>query len=484
MIDGPRAAADTLSLSSTATLAPGVPTPAEKQEFLELYHRWTALEAVPQQLASTQQQLGKIMGVIQSRTATETRLRNAAATQQREQERLRKQFLTRLAPKGSRRYLRATAATEEAASSAEAAEESSHLLEDAKKQHQRLETLRTDLMRRQLEAQSLEAQMDAMSQKLFPRGLSYPALDRLAQEIDVRELVLRLVPLERQREKRARTALNEAETRLKRVQKILCEVLQLSIRLGIANDSRDRVLPASVSKMTKMSSPLLLRAKSELGDYYTWIAKARMRQVLVHRAPTIDLLDLTHLPGKSAHALDRTGLQKAVERNFAETQHSVSFLQNEILVSKAREKSLFTYCDELGASLRAAKARVRAARACVLEAEPSTISAKLAEYEAQFAPAPGDVDRVPTGAAAHVAAAAEAEREAAEKEANAPESETGTSISSFSLTSTMVSVPGASPESYRHALARLHHVLAQGDVNARTDHEDEDLPWHMHALGF
>jgi len=404
--------------------------------------------------------------------------------QQREQERLRKQFLTRLAPKGSRRYLRSVAATEEALSSTEAAEKSSRLLDEAKNEHQRLETLRTDLMRQQFEAQSLEAQMDAMGQKLFPRGMSYPVLDRLEQEVDVQVLMRRLVPLETQREKRARAALLEAETRLKRVQKILREVLQLSIRLGIANDSRDRVLPASVSKMTKMSTPLLLRAKSELGDFYTWIAKARMRQVLVHRAPTIDLLDLTHLPGKSSHALDRTGLQKAVERNFTETQHTVSFLQTEILVSKAREKALFTYCDELSEGVRAAQARVRAARACVLEAEPSTISAKLAEYDAQLVPAPGDVGRVPTGAAAHVAAVAEEEREAAAREANAPESEAGTTVTSFSLTSTMVSVPGAAPESYRLALARLHYVLAQGDTDARTDHEDEDLPWHMHALGF
>jgi len=432
------------------------------------------------------------MGVIQTRTATETRLRNAAyvpfsyyrATQQREQERLRKQLLTRLAPKGSRRYLRSIAATEEAATRAEEVERSSRLLDEAKTEHQSLEKLRTDLMRQQFEAQSLETQMDAMGQKLFPRGMSYAALDRLVQEVDVLMLVRKLVPLETQREKRARAALFESETRLKRVQKILRDVLHLSIRLGIANDSRDRVLPASVSKMTKMSTPLLLRAKSELGDFYTWIAKARMRQVFIHGAPAIDLIDLTRLPGKSDNSLDQTGLQKAVERNFSETQRGLSYLQNEILVSKAREKALFTYCDELGERTRAAQARVRAAWACVLEAEPSTIATKLVEIEAQLELAPGDVGRVPTGVAAKVAAEAEAEREAAEKEANAPDSEAGTTVTSFSLTSTMVSVPGAAPESYRVALARLHHVLAQGDVDARTDHEDEDLPWHMHALGF
>lgn len=406
------------------------------------------------------------------------------ATQQREQERVRKQLLTRLAPKGSRRHARWVETLEKATSSAEEAAQSSFRLDQAKKEHQRLETLRTDLVRQQIEAQSLAAQLETIGQRLFPRDASQPVLDRLAQEVDVLMLMQRLVPLEAQREKRARAALLEADTRLNKVQQVLRDVLQLSIRLGHANDSRDRLLPASVSKMTKMATPLLLRAKSELGDFYTWMAKARMRQALVHHAPTVDLIDLSYLPGKRANSLDGTGLQKAIERHFADGQHAVSFLQNEIRISKAREKALYAYTDELGETVRGAQARVRAAQACVLEADSSTAATKLVEYEAQLAPAPGDVGRVPTGAAAKAAAEAEAEREAAAKEAGMADLETSTTVTSFSLTSTMVSVPGASPESYRVALARLHHVLAQGDVDARTDHEDEDLPWHMHALGF
>lgn len=395
-------------------------------------------------------------------------------------ERLRKKLLTRLAPKGSKRSLRCIAEAEAAAKTDAEIDRASQLLDEAKNTHQRLEKVRTDLIRQHIEVQSLEAQVDALGARLFPQGASFPVLDRLTQEVDVLLLVKKLVPLESQREKRARTALVEAESRMRRTQKIVREILQLSIRLGIANDSRDRVLPASSSKMTKLAMPLLLQAKTELGDFYTWMAKARMRQTMVHSAQTIHMIDLTRLPGKRDDSMDRDGMQKAIEKMFSQVQHGIAFVQEEIRVSKAREKNLYTFGEELTAQIQEARKRVRVARACVLEADHITMDTKLASYEAQLPAPPGS--RVPTGVAEKMATEAEAEAEAAAKEA--AESDSNTAVTSYSLTSTMVSVPGAAPELYHWALARLHQRLGQGDVEARTDLEDEDLPWHMHALGF
>ncbi|KOS15586.1 hypothetical protein Malapachy_2566 [Malassezia pachydermatis] len=455
---------------------------------------------VPAQQEATKVAIWKINGTIQSRTAAYARHKAEAETKQKESNRLRKSVVTKLAPKHSKWSSKATQAHEAATSSHQQMEASFQSLNDAKTELQRLETRRTDLVRLAIESAALQRRIDEIGDEMFPYGSEHTVLRAWVREVRIRQLFLKLIPTEVKREQRARSALNFAEKNTVTIMKILREILELSIQFGIANDNRDRLIPASLTKFSKRITPMLLRAKVLLGDFYTWIAKARMRQKFVVRAPVMELVDLSRMPDKKRNRLDQDGLVKSIESSYAQCRALQTFTQTEINLGKTRERALYKHFDELGASISAAQREVRAARAVALDVDATQLDKALAPFADKLPKDNTEVKPVAQPISADEVQRArmrldkEMEAEAPEEDEDDAKSEMGkvapstvastSTRLSLATTVTAVSMPGVDPDLFTQALHRLHTLLADLDASSRTDQDDEDLPWTMLALGF
>lgn len=353
------------------------------------------------------------------------------------------------------------------------------LLQSAKNEHAGLEEQRTELARKAIQAQSMEDELDRLGSALFPRATADATMLALMHEVDTLLLLAKLVPTEVTREKRARTALIAAEKSGKAVLQIMRDILQMSIQLGMANDNRDRLFPGQPSTLTKRSMPLFLRAKTRLGDFYTNIAKARMRQRFVEKAPIMDIADLTRLPGKKNNPLDRDGMQRSIETSYTQCQHVCAYSHAEIRISREREKALGQYESELDECIREAQWRVRKAQAYALEESGPALHEALSKLVAELPPDDAEPRaRVPLRPPESPVADDDDARSSAGTVI------TGITGLSLATSATAVSIVGASPELYARALQRLHTKLASINEACRTDDNDEDLPWHPGALGF
>ena len=377
------------------------------------------------------------------------------------------------------------------------------LLDRAQAEQAQLEQELESLARQSVEIRIMEERLDDLGRRLCPRGCCGTELDALFFEVDVLLLLTKLVPSEIMREKRAREALLSAEKSGRACLKIMRDVLQMSINLGMANDNRDRLFPGLPSTLTKRSMPLFLRAKVCLGEFYTRVSRARMRQPLVLRAPVMDLADLTRLPGKKNNPFTRDDMQKSIETSYTQCQHVCNYAQSEARFCLMRERALKSFLTELDESIRAAMWRIRKARAYILELDPSAAQLALAHLMDELpktndpvkAIAPPrtldaedddgneikDADDIDTAAEL----GSDSDGEVKSQVSKGSVSDTRT-MSSVSLASTMtaVSVMSATPELYGATIARLHAKTTAIDHELRTDQDDEDLPWHSLALGF
>lgn len=452
---------ETASVASTAT----VTVSPDVRAYVDMYYALRGEEDVRSQEQLLTESMWKLRGVVESRKQLLTRHTQALDGARAQHERLRSSLLHRMT---RAQHIRVTA--EGVARAESRVRDTAQALSAAQAEQSALEKQRTELARAAAAHAMEQTRLDMLGDALCAPGSSAAAATAPCMtELETLRLLCKLIPTEMVREKRTRAALVKAESNGRACLKILRDVLNMSIQLGMANDNRDRLFPGQPSTLTKRSMPYFLRAKVCLGDFYTNVSNARMRQALVERAPIMDLADLTRLPGKKNKPLDADGMQKSIETSYTQCQHVCTYAQHEIRISHAREAALRTFQTETEEQIRAAEERVRQARAYALEGDEGKLALLI-----EALPDEHDGPRPPPLAA--LGLDEDEERESL--------SDTASVACTLASTATAVSIVGSSPAVYARAWTRLHRRVVDINDACRTDHDDEDLPWTPGALGF
>ena len=148
----------------------------------------------------------------------------------------------------------------------------------------------------------------------------------------------------------------------------LCKDLQACLRVsidtGIATNTKytKQVFRGNSSAGTvKSCVPLLLRAKTNLGQMNTRFSEARIVQPLIRPAPVVQVLELHKLPGRgSEHAVNERGLHTSLEQSYAQARNCLAQTNRQLDISRSRtalfERAKKDLAREAEKSLRAQRA--------------------------------------------------------------------------------------------------------------------------------
>ena len=340
--------------------------------------------------------------------------------------------------------------------------------------HSELEARRVELVRRRIQYDALDAELERLGPALFPPN-THPVLDALTWDIEVDRALAKMLPSEVDREQRARDALLIAEKLLKKTLSMLRDIIKVFMDAGVANNTKhhQRLFSGSTLAVAKRTAPLLLSAKPVLGEYFVRIAQARGRQRFVQRAPVLELVDLSRMPGQKA-PMSEPELYGSVQASYTQCQASIAYVQREKLASSMREKGLRAKIRAIDGEITAARRRRQAAWALALEhivRGPAAMDEALVDAFPMAAVPPPSVWDTPTN------------------EPPPPDKVPSSAVSdiTFSNTgeiiSTSTSPPGMSDTLFRASLQRLRELLKDVDAHSRANDDDEDLPWNLLSLG-
>ncbi|KAJ9480026.1 hypothetical protein PHBOTO_003768 [Pseudozyma hubeiensis] len=224
-----------------------------------------------------------------------------------------------------------------------------------------------ELERDLVEYQAASSQLDKIDEILFDGATPEFVRDDFAEwELKVWLQVQVFMAAETNREKRARQLLKDASPILASIIKDIQSALQYCIDSGVARNQKytKNLISNTTAKSTVSGTqPLVLKAKTSSGKFFTTVAKARGSQMLVARPPEFRLIELHLMPGsKNAKAVDERGLHKSLETSYAQAKALDSFLKREIAASLERQKKLSIETAKLQNTLKDAHRDLRTVR--------------------------------------------------------------------------------------------------------------------------
>ncbi|PKI83503.1 hypothetical protein MVES_002393 [Malassezia vespertilionis] len=394
----------------------------------------------------------------------------------------------------------------------------------AKERERAFEKERDMLEREHVDFIGLKQGLQRLGDDMFPDtvlGL-FPGLDALVFELKLQRATKNLLPSEINREKRARVPLKRAETHVRFCLDQLRKALQKGMDIGVPKNTlhHQQLFSGDMLTTVKAVTPLMLRTKASLGDFFTQIAIARGRQPMIYLPPRFQVLDLSLMPNQTHERIvNEMGLYNSLEASYGECQHCFQYTKAEICISFEREKALIEHQKHMDALIDEAEYDMRGAQNCVVEVLRAGQSVQAAndQLNKQF----GNL------IAKHKYEDEHAE-EAAQEDANyepipnaimPPDSAQGGDIpfaiyrevfkenlrpDTASVATSNTLVPGdansdaastwtgttATPSLsisvnlMKATLNRLHALLAEVEQRTRWVDDEEDLPWHNLALGF
>ncbi|CBQ73911.1 conserved hypothetical protein [Sporisorium reilianum SRZ2] len=380
-------AAATLALANlNSTNAPAsvrsVPAylPPLRQRIAGYYERHTQLintleelGDVPAQLEATQHDIFSVTGKVKSQ---ETRLKTLQAISKEKRDlhtKMSSSLAKRLMNKRGRRsrlVVQAHDQAEEAAVQQAAHEAELHhnrSLLESKLRH------KLELERDVVQYTELSNQLDKIDHTLFDGATPEFVRDDFAEwEVKVWLQVQVFMAAETAREKRARQMLKDATPILASIIKDIQTSLQHCIDSGLASNTKytKNLYSNTTAKSTVSGTqPLILKAKTSSGKFFTTIAKARGSQMLVARPPQFRLIELYLMPGsKNPKAVDERGLHKSLETSYAQAKALDSYLKREIAASLERQKKLNAETAKLQETIKSARQHLRAVHRSIIVA--------------------------------------------------------------------------------------------------------------------
>lgn len=218
-----------------------------------------------------------------------------------------------------------------------------------------------------VEYQAVSDQLDKIDDTLFDGATPEFIQDDFAEwEVKVWLQVQSLMAAETNREKRARELLKGAIPILTSIIKDVQSALQFCIDSGVARNqkyAKDLISNTTIKSTVRGTQPLVLRAKTSSGKFFTTVAKARGSQMLVERPPEFRLIELYLMPGsKNPRAVDEHGLHKSLETSYAQAKALDSYLKREISASLERQKKLTVETAKLHDTVKDARRHLRSVR--------------------------------------------------------------------------------------------------------------------------
>lgn len=295
----------------------------------------------------------------------------------------------------------------------------------------------------------------------------FPALDALRFEDAVLRETRTLVPIECEREQRARAALASAEREIRTVLRMLQQCLHIFIGLGLGENARHKtaVVTGGVGRAITRIEPIVLRMRRIIGGYYTYVALARQRQPEIARAAIIELEDLSRLLGRRKDAPPSEDIVvPAIESSYAQARGAVAFVECETDVSHTRERLLRRHDRRLVEEIAAVGRQIADEEGRVVD--------RVQEVHGEVKEVQEGVQAPPTAPTALTAPP---------PTPPPPGSATPTLTPSSLYTGT--TVVDTHPDVRRGAFARLRQIMAAVIADARAESDDEDLPWTLAAMG-
>ncbi|KAJ1579459.1 hypothetical protein NDA11_007152 [Ustilago hordei] len=237
----------------------------------------------------------------------------------------------------------------------------------ASKQH-RQSDLQSDL----IEYTRISNELDEIDRVLFDGATpEFPQDDLAEWEVKAWLQVQVFMAAETNREKRARGMLKDAIPILASIIKDVQTALQFCIDAGVASNqkfTKSLTSNTSTQSTVKGTQPLVLRAKTNSGKFYTTIARARGSQMLVERPPDLRLIELHLLPGsKNPKATDERGLHKSLETSYAQAKALDAYLKREVATSLERQKKLTAETAKLQETVKSARLHLRQIRRSIVD---------------------------------------------------------------------------------------------------------------------
>ncbi|WFD43085.1 hypothetical protein MPSI1_001738 [Malassezia psittaci] len=344
-----------------------------------------------------------------------------------------------------------------------------------------LEQVRAELDSSRLRYEYLLKKSEDLGTEIFTSSTvkTFPVLEALQWEVDVKETELKLLPIELDREKRARQALKSAEQCIKDCLKYVRTILNIGIEMGVPQDNKhhQKLFSGSAIKFADSSMPSMLNCKSSLGKYVTFIVQARMRQDLILVSPQFELPDLSRLPGrKKVGTMNELEMYSAMEKCYAQCQACCTYVATELCVSVAREKAYRQRLGNLQEALKATKTSVQRAQYTIL----NTYNEGIAEVQRHL------VLQFPLAASQFAEIARAKQVDKGENTDLSPDPHVYQDTEKNSVTTEDPYVPISGVSTALYEAARRCLLIIRSEIAAETRVEDtqEDLPWHNLALGW
>ena len=343
------------------------------EQHTQLTKSLQVLGDVPAKLEAIQHDIFAVTGKVKSQEARLKTLQTISHETRETHAKMSSSLAKRLMNKGGRRSRLVVQAHNDAEKAA--VQQAAHESE--------LDTSRSTLAAKQQRKAELESQLveytavsnelDKVNQVLFDGATpEFPHEDVAEWEVKVWLQVQMFMAAETNREKRARQSLKDAVPVLTSIIKDIQTALQFCIDIGVATNTKFTKhigMNASANSTVKGTQPLVLRAKTNSGKFFTTVAKARGSQMLVHRPPEFRLIELHLMPGsKNPKSVDERGLYKSLETSYAQAKALDAYLKREIATSLERQRKLTTETAKLHDTLRSALRHLREVRRHIIVA--------------------------------------------------------------------------------------------------------------------
>ena len=373
------AAALTLTNANAAATAASVRSvpayqPPLRQRIAGFYERHTQLTKtledlgdIPAQIDATQHDIFAVTGKVKSQEARLKTLQAISREMRDTHAKMGSSLTKRLMNKRGRRARLVVQAHDDAEKAAiqQAAHEAE--LDQSRSVLASKIQRKAELERDLIEFAAVSNEIDKIDTTLFDGATPEFAQDDLAEwEVKVWLQVQVFMAAETNREKRARQMLKDAIPILASIIKDVQAALQHCIDSGVATNQKytKNLISNTTSKSTvSATQPLVLRAKTSSGKFFTTIAKARGSQMLVTRPPEFRLIELYLMPGsKNPKSVNEKGLHKSLETSYAQAKALDSYLKREIAASLERQKKLSVETAKLQDTVKGARRHLRDVR--------------------------------------------------------------------------------------------------------------------------
>lgn len=372
------ASADRSNVAASERSVPAYQPPL-RQRIAGFFERHTQLTKaiqdlgdVPSKLDANQHEIFAITGKVKSQEARLKTLRSISQEAREAHAKMTSSLAKRLMNKGGRRSRLLVQAHNDAEKAVvqQAAHEAE--LEQNRATLISKQECQSDLERDLIKYTQVSKELDEIDRVLFDGATpEFPQDDFAEWEVKVWLQVQVFMAAETSREKRARQMLKDAMPTLTSIIKDIQTALQFCIDAGVASNqkfTKSLTSNTSTKSTVRGTQPLVLRAKTNSGKFFTTIAKARGSQMLVERPPDFRLIELHLMPGsKNPKATDERGLHKSLETSYAQAKALDAYLKRLIATSLERQKKLTAETAKLQKTIKSARLHLREIRRSVVE---------------------------------------------------------------------------------------------------------------------